>query len=125
FLSGLFTFAGTRLRARLMVPAIPQPGGDTGGAWKRLPRIFFFAIGALNVSAVSVAGVVQVLVAWPTHTVRVMMQVPCGRASASHVGSPSVQLSADGLALVEMLAAAGPVSHTAAQLFFLPGTNTA
>src|SRR5262245_34884473 len=54
FLSGLLAFFGTRLRARLMVPAMPQPAGDTGGAWKALPRRFFFAMGALKESAVSV-----------------------------------------------------------------------
>src|SRR5262245_45922186 len=58
FLSGLLAFFGTRLRARLMVPAMPQPGGDTGGAWNALPRRFFFEMGALKLSAVSVAGVV-------------------------------------------------------------------
>src|SRR5215468_7507940 len=124
FLSGLLAFFGTRLRARLMVPAMPQPAGDTGGAWKALPRRFFFEMGALKESAVSVPGV-QPGVASPTQTFRLMMQVPFGRPSASHVGSPSMQVSEDGLPVVEMVAAAGPVSHTAEQLFFAPGTSTA
>src|SRR5262249_28957825 len=56
FLSGLLVFFGTRLSERLMVPARPQPGGETGGAWKPV-RGFFLEVGALKVSERSVLGV--------------------------------------------------------------------
>src|SRR5215475_1355337 len=121
FLSGLLVFFGTRLRGRTMVPAIPQPAGDTGGAWKTEPSL---ETALLKLRAVSVPGV-QPLVASPTHTFRLMTHLPSGRPSASHVGSPSVQVSEDGLPVLETVAAAGPVSHTAEQLFFFPGTSTA
>jgi hypothetical protein len=50
-------------------------------------------------------------------------QIPFGMPSPSHVGSPSVQVSV--LLALPIVAAAGPVSHTAEQLPFLPVTKTA
>src|SRR5262245_56185407 len=120
FLRGLAVFFGTRMEASWTVPAFPhEPAGDTGGATK---PVRFFKVGPVKVIDDRGVGV-QPAVASPTQAFRLITQMPFGSPSASHVGSPSLQLSVlfDGATV----AAAGPVSHTAEQLPFLPVNSAA
>src|SRR5262245_62059096 len=123
FLSGLLVFFGTRLSARpmLAVAHVPAAGGTKPRTTLRFGTP---PISDLNLSAPVIGGGVgQLSLVWPTQAVRLMLQVPFGCPSVSHVGSPSVQVSVAPFGLG--VAVAVDVSQIAAQLPPLPATIVA
>src|SRR5262245_11987975 len=119
-LRGLSGFFGVLRRGRLTTPGTSQrPAGNTGGGRK---PVSLFMVRGVKVSDDKLPGV-QLAVASPTQAFRLMTQTPLDNPSASHVGSPSVQVST--LMPLPMVADAELMSHRAAQFPFLPATSSA